>query len=390
MINKARYFYIGYLFVVTILTSCGEKNKKSEGGEQVMDYPVLVLSPQSTTLQNVYPARIEGQQNIEIRPKVDGYIENIYVDEGAVVKKGDRLFKISAPQYEQEVKTAQAAIKIAQANVNTAQMTVNKIRPLVEKNIISQYELEEAEFKLESEKAVLTQAQATLANAQTNLGYTFISSPADGVVGTLPHKIGSLVTTNTSLPLTIVSDVANVYAYFSINEKQLLELSSDAEGDTQSILTDMPAVQLLLPNNKTYSETGKVDATSGSINNATGSIRVRATFPNPKGSIKNGSSGSVVIPLVVDSAILVPQKATYEIQGSKFVYLVNDENKAISTSISVMDNSDGQFYVVTEGLKAGDKIVLEGLPSLKDGMLIEPKLVEADSIFKKVETSSNQ
>lgn len=386
MNNTVRYLSLFLISVSLLLDSCGEgKNAgNTADGEQVLDYPVIVLSPRTATLQNIYPARIEGQQNIEIRPKIDGYIEEIYVDEGSIVKKGDRLFKISAPQYEQEVRSAEAAIKIAEANVNTAQTAVNKVRPLVEKNIISKYELEEAEFRLQSEKAMLAQAQATLANAQTNLGYTLIRSPVDGVVGMLPHKIGSLIATNTAMPMTTVSDITNVYAYFSINEKQLLELSASSEGASHSILTDMPPVQLRLSNNTSHSEEGMIDATSGSINSATGSLRVRATFANPQGRIRNGSSGSVVIPLKIDEAILVPQKSTYEIQGSKFVYLINNENKAISTAITVMDNSDGRFYVVTEGLKAGDKIALEGLPSLRDGVTIKQRPVDADSVYNEI------
>lgn len=386
MNNTVRYLSLFLISVSLLLDSCGEgKNAgNTTDGEQVLDYPVIVLSPRTATLQNIYPARIEGQQNIEIRPKIDGYIEEIYVDEGSIVKKGDRLFKISAPQYEQEVRSAEAAIKIAEANVNTAQTAVNKVRPLVEKNIISKYELEEAEFRLQSEKAMLAQAQATLANAQTNLGYTLIRSPVDGVVGMLPHKIGSLIATNTAMPMTTVSDITNVYAYFSINEKQLLELSASSEGASHSILTDMPPVQLRLSNNTSHSEEGMIDATSGSINSATGSLRVRATFANPQGRIRNGSSGSVVIPLKIDEAILVPQKSTYEIQGSKFVYLINNENKAISTAITVMDNSDGRFYVVTEGLKAGDKIALEGLPSLRDGVTIKQRPVDADSVYNEI------
>lgn len=356
-------------------------NRNSDD-QQVLEYPVITLTPQTANLRNIYPAAIEGQQNIEIRPKVDGYIETIYVDEGAMVKKGDRLFKIHAPQYEQEVRTAQAAIKIAEANVNSAQMAVNKIRPLVEKNIISNYELEEAEYKLESEKAVLAQAEVALINASTNVGYTHITSPVTGMVGNLPYKTGSLVTANTPLPLTTVSDIANIYAYFSINEKQLLELSGESGKNTQSILIDMPEVALLLSNNSKFPEKGKIEATGGSINTATGSIRVRATFPNPENRIRSGSSGAVIIPMTIESAILVPQKATYEIQGSRFVYLINEENKAFSTPISVMDNSDGHFFVVTQGLEPGDQIALEGLPSLRDGMTIERRVINSDSIYK--------
>lgn len=373
------------LFSFLFMFSCGDRKSAGSGaGEQVVNYPVISIQPRSTTLQSHYPATIEGQQDIEIRPKIDGYVEAIYIDEGDRVSKGQRLFKINAPQYEQEVRTAKAAIKIAEANVNTAQMEVNKIKPLVEKNIISNYELEAAEFALQSRQAELAQAQATLANASTNLGYTIINSPVNGIVGTLPYKIGSLVSSNTTLPLTRVSNTSNVYAYFSVNEKQVLELTAGSKGSIQNQITSMPEVYLTLANGNTYAKPGKVDASSGSINTATGSIRLRATFPNPNQVIKSGSSGVVIIPLKLDSAIVIPQKATYEIQGKKFVYKVEEDNIVHSQSIEVMDNNDGQFYVVKEGLNPGDKVILEGLGSLRDGVEILPEPVNTDSLYREV------
>lgn len=368
---------------ILLFTSCNNEQKNANaGGEQILDYKVMTLSTQTATLKSNYPATIEGEQNIEIRPKIDGFIEAIYVDEGAVVKQGQRLFKINAPQYEQEVRTGKAAIEIAQASVNSAQMDVDKVRPLVEKNIISKYELESAEFNLQAKQAQLAQAKATLANATTNLSYTLITSPVNGVVGTLPYKIGSLVNSNTPLPLTTVSNITNIYAYFSINEKQLLEFSEDSGKSMQSELSSLPPVSLLLANGSLFSQQGRIEATSGAINTATGSIRVRATFPNPNNIVRSGSSGVVVIPLTIDSAIIIPQKVTYEIQGTKFVYVVEEDNTVSSRAIKVMDNNDGQFYVVTEGLTKGDKIVLEGLGTLRDGVSIKPvQVTNTDSLY---------
>lgn len=370
--------------ILLILTSCNSERKNpNASGDQILDYKVMTLSTQTATLESNYPATIEGEQNIEIRPKIDGFIEAIYVDEGAVVRQGQRLFKINAPQYEQEVRTGKAAIEIAQASVNSARMDVDKVRPLVEKGIISKYELESAEFNLQAKEAQLAQAKATLANANTNLGYTLITSPVNGVVGTLPYKIGSLVNSNTPLPLTTVSNIANIYAYFSINEKQLLEFSNNSGKSFQAELSSLPPVSLLLADGSMFSHQGKIDATSGAINTATGSIRVRATFPNPDNIVRSGSSGVVVIPLTIDAAIVIPQKVTYEIQGTKFVYVVGEDNTVSSRAIKVMDNNDGHFYVVTEGLAKGDKIVLEGLPTLRDGVSIKPVLItNTDSLYQ--------
>ncbi|MCE7067118.1 efflux RND transporter periplasmic adaptor subunit [Dyadobacter sp. CY326] len=373
------------LLAFCFLISCKDKQKDAgKTAEQVKDYPVLTLAPRSITLNSEYPATIEGQQDIEIRPKIDGFIEKIYVDEGSTVKSGQPIFKINAPQYEQEVRTAQANIKIAEADVNSAEMSVSKVRPLVEKNIISKYELESAQFNLQAKQAALAQAHATLANARTNLSYTIIASPANGIIGLIPYKIGSLVNSNTPEPLTTVSNIGNIYAYFSINEKQVLAFSKNTKGNTtKARLATMPPVSLVLANGVEFSEKGRITTTSGSINTETGSIRVRATFPNPGSIVRSGSSALVRIPSQMDSAIVIPQKATYEIQGKKFVYRVAADGTVKSAEVGVSDNNDGQYFVAQTGLAAGDKIVLEGVASLREGAKIVPKSVKADSVYAK-------
>lgn len=388
MLKKNTVFKAFILPTILFMAACGGNPENQQGGEdQVSEYPILTIEPRATTLNSNYPATIEGQQNIEIRPKIEGFIEQIYVDEGATVKQGQPLFRISAPQYEQEQRSAEAAVKIAEAAVNTAQMEVNKVKPLVEKNIISRYQLESAEFTLESQQAQLAQARANLTNASTNVGYTLITSPANGVVGTLPYKIGSLVGSNTPQPLTTVSNITNIYAYFSINEKQMLEIAGRQDEETaRQSLSNIPEVALILANGSKFPHPGKIETTSGLINTATGSISVRATFPNPGNIIRSGSSGVITIPLQVESAIVIPQKSTYEIQGKKFVYVLQEDNTVSSKAIIVMDNDDGQFFVVNSGLQAGDKIVMEGLATLRDGLNVQPVAVNADSLFRPVTT----
>lgn len=261
-------------------------------------------------------------------------------------------------------------------------MEVNKVRPLVEKNIISKYELETAEFNLQAKQAALAQARATLANANTNIGYTSVTSPVNGVVGSLPYKIGSLVNSNTAMPLTTVSNINKIYAYFSINEKVALEFAKDTKGATsQARLATMPPVSLVLANGTVFSQKGKVEATSGMIDTETGSLSVRATFPNPGNLIRSGSSGLIRIPTTLDDALLVPQRSTYEIQGKKFVFVVGDSGKVKSTQITIRENSNGQLFVVEKGLKAGDEIVLEGVATLLEGQIIKPVKANADSLF---------
>ncbi len=373
--------------IIISMASCGSDKEQKPGAaggpgggqaNQVKIYPVLTITPHSTTLFSDFPATIQGQQNIEIRPKIDGYIQTIYVDEGATVRRGQPLFRISAPQYEQQVRTALADIKIAQANVN-------KVRPLVEKDIISKYELESAQYTLQAKQAALAQARATLANARTNLGYTSVTSPVNGVVGTIPYRIGSLVSSNTVQPLTTVSNIGKIYAYFSINEKQALENAKNSPGTTlKQRLAKIPAVTLILSTGTEFPEKGRIETASGLINTQTGSISVRATFPNPGNVIRSGSSGVVRIPRAIDSAVLVPQKATFEVQGKKFVYLVESTGTVRSAEIKVLETSNGQYFVVQEGVKPGEKIVLEGVASLKEGAAIKARAVNADSVYQQM------
>lgn len=377
------------LFSLVGIIGCQSNDKnaapQTAAPPPILEYSVLVLTPRSTTLFSDYPATIQGQQNIEIRPKIDGYIDAIYVDEGAIVSKGQTLFRISAPQYEQEVRTAQANIKIAEADVQAAQMEVSKVSPLVEKNIISKYELESRQYILQAKQATLAQAQARLVNAKTNLGYTTIASPVNGVIGAIPFKMGSLVSSNMAQALTTVSDIKNIHAYFSINEKQALQFMRNTPGTTpKERLSSMPPVTLLLADGVEFPKKGKLEQGSGIINTQIGSFSVRANFPNTNNMIRSGSTGTVRIPQTIDSVLIIPQKATYELQGKYFVYVLDSADTVRSTEISIMENNDGSSYVVESGLHEGEKIIIEGVATLKNGTAIKPRMVNADSVYQKI------
>jgi membrane fusion protein, multidrug efflux system len=373
-----------FLLVFIILLSSCDKTPESGGNTAALpEYSAIEIVPRHIEVFTEYPATIRGQQNVEIRPKVDGYVEAMYVDEGAAVKRGQRLFKISAPQYEQEVRTAEAAIKIAEADVLAAETEVERVRPLVERNIISKYQLETAEYNLQSKRAALAQAQARLQNARVNLGYTLISSPVHGVVGDLPFKIGSLVSSSTTTPLTTVSDISKVYAYFSINEKQFLAYRRNTTGASQEErIRALPPVKLLLADGSEFPTTGKIEAGSGIINTQTGSLSIRATFVNPDNLVRSGSTGIVKVPETLDSALIIPQSATYELQGKRFAYVVQANGTVQNRSITISETGNGLFFIVTEGLKAGDKVVVEGITRLRDGMQIKPKVINADSLLQ--------
>jgi membrane fusion protein, multidrug efflux system len=373
--------------VVMAFPACrnsGDGQPMAAGVPAAQPYPVFSMMTYTTTLRSEYPATLQGQQNIEIRPKIDGFIEHIYIDEGATVKKGQLLFSINAPQYEQDVKNALAAINSADADVNTAKLQVEKTRPLVDKGIISEYELKSDEQALKVKEAALLQAKTTLANARTNLSYTTISSPVDGVAGMIPYKLGSLVTSTTAQPLTMVSNIAKVYAYFSMNEKQLLDFSRHYKGSTvEAKLKQLPPVALILSDKTEYPEKGRVEAMSGLISAETGAATFRATFPNPVGLIRSGGSAVIAIPVTVNSALLIPQRSTYELQGKRFVYRV-DGDKVTSAEITTLPDAAGQYFVVTEGLKSGDKVVYEAATPIPDGTAIKPQLQPDSVVYKEV------
>ena len=370
--------------VLIALSSCGKKNtQNTQLDTGTPTYKVLTLQPRTTTINTDYPASIQGLQNIEIRPKVDGYVEQVFVDEGAIVKKGQLLFTIKAPQYEQDLRTAEAGIKTAEADVSMAALQVAKVKPLVEKDIISHYELEADQYTLQSKQAALAQAKAAVENAKVNLGYTTIVSPVDGVIGSLPYKLGSLVTSTTTDPLTTVYNTATVYAYFAMNEKQLLDFSRDSTNTSiSSKIKSLPQVTLLLSDGTTYEHKGKVETINGLINTNTGSANFRAAFVNPRGLLRSGASATVEVPTTVKSALVIPQTVTYALQDKRFVYQVGKDNKVTNVAITVMDNAPGQYYIVTGGLHSGDKIVAETVGNIKDGTEIKPVDANPETIYQ--------
>ncbi|PQL94447.1 efflux RND transporter periplasmic adaptor subunit [Apibacter adventoris] len=362
-----------------ILGSCGgdEKSKAAAAAagkqSQVLPYPVKVVTSQTAVLENDYPATIKGKEDIEIRPMVEGFIKSIEVDEGSVVRKGQLLFTLDFPQYTQNIRNAEAAIKTAVAEVNNAEMEVEKVQPLVQKGIVSKYQLQAAQYALQVKRAALNQAQTQLANARINQNYTYITSPVNGVVGSIPLRLGSFV--NSSYVLTTVANTSNVYVYFSMNEKQLLDFLKDKPGSTQAEkIRRAEPVKLILSDGTEYIEKGKIETISGIVNTGTGSANFRANFENPQGLLRSGSTGSIRIPVTINNALVIPQKATFELQGQTFAYVVQSNNKVKQTSITVTPLTDGQSFVVNSGLKENDKIVVNNIQNLKDGDQIKPQL----------------
>lgn len=352
-----------------LLTACG--NKSQQVGEASSDYAVVTLQSQEADLKTTYPATIKGMQDIEIRPKVAGYLTKLLVDEGSTVRKGQALFLIDSEQYQAAVKSAQAQIRVCQANIATQKLTVENKKLLFDQKIISSYDYQMAVNTLASYEAQLAAAQAQLQSAQDNLRWCTVTSPSDGVVGSIPYRVGSLVSSSSTEPLTTVSNIQKMHVYFSMTEKQLLALTRE-NGGVNAALQKMPAVGLQLADGTTYSISGTVSTASGVIDPTTGSVQMRADFDNPQHILRSGGTGAIVVPTHSKDAIMVPQKATFDVQDKKFVYVVNGNNTVATREIVVLPQNDGQTFVVSSGLRAGEKIVVDGVNQLKNGQKINP------------------
>ena len=326
----------------------------------------MTVAGESRTLTRDYTAVINGRQSVEIRPQVSGTITDVCIEEGAKVSKGQTLFVIDQVPYQAALQTALANVKSAEASVATAKMTANSKENLFEEHVVSAFDLQTARNSLLEAEAALEQAQAAETSARNDLSYTEVKSPVDGVASMIPYRVGALVDASITTPLTTVSDDEEMYVYFSMTE--ILTLVRES-GTLEEAMKQMPEVSLRLSDGLMYTHKGKIDAISGTIDSGTGAVSLRATFPNPERMLRNGGSGTIVFPYQMDSVLVVPQEATYEIQDKVFVYRVVD-GKATSASVTVFPVNDGKEYIVTQGLKAGDVIVAEGAGLLQEGTRI--------------------
>ena len=359
--------FLMFAAAAVLFASCGGGGGRPTFGDN--EYPVVAVGTSSTEMQTTYPATIKGVQDVQICPKVQGFITQINVKEGQTVGVGQVLFVLDNATYQAQVRQSQASVNTAQAACNTAKLSYENAQKLFENKVIGDFELQSATNSYESAKAALSQAQAGLASAKEMLSFCYVKSPAAGVVGTLPYKKGTLV--NTASVLTTVSNNSSMEVYFSLTEKDALAMAQ-AEGGQKAAMGAMPNVQLKLADGTVYAHEGKVTKMSGVIDAATGSIQVIALFPNPERLLKSGGSGAIIIPKSNSDAIVIPQACVSEVQNKKFVYLLDKDNKVKYTEIKVDPQNDGNNYIVTEGLKVGDKYVTNGITKLTDGMEIVP------------------
>jgi len=380
-----KYLYTGLFLLsgLAALESC-----KSGGGEAgysappPASLPVVSISSRPFTTYREYTASLEGSNDIEIRAQVGGYIEKIFVDEGAFVKKGQPLFKINDQPYLEALNNANASLAVAKANQATAEINMNKLEPLVANNVISPIQLKTAKAAYDAATAYVSQAAAQVGNAKINIGYSLIRAPVDGFIGRIHLKIGSLVGGNNLDPMTNISEVKDVRAYFSVSETAFLKFKDEYPGKTlEDKIKNLPPVELILSDNTVYPIKGKVEIVAGQFGTGTGSIPFRASFPNPNGVLRSGSTGRVRISISLPAGLVIPQESTFELQDKVFVFVLGDSNKVHSAAVQVIGRS-GNYYLVENGIKAGDRIIYSGIDKLNDGARIQPVPMSLDSLLK--------
>ena len=354
-----------------LLSSCGGKSASAGAASaHAPEIAVITVEPTDAEFQSSYPATIKGKTDIAIRPQVTGFITAVHVDEGQRVHQGQPLFTIDQVQFQAAVDQAEANVNSARSAVSTAEITEQNKKHLLEKNIISNTEWQLAANQLAQARAALAQAEAALVTARKNLSYTVVKAPSEGVVGTIPNREGSLASPTSAQPLTTISDNSQVYAYFSMSERDLLELT-DGGASVNERIGALPAVKLQLADGSIYPVEGRVATLSGMIDNTTGAASARALFDNPGGRLRSGNTGQVLIPRSNHGVLTVPQRATYEVQDLRYVYVLNDSN---AKQITVEPYSDGQTFVVTSGLNPGDRVVVEGVGTVvRPGIVVTPK-----------------
>ena len=378
--NQALFYYV---FALLASYGCNSSSAPEAGNElQIQALPVITVIDTTAATYKEFSASLQGSKDIEIRPQVNGYLDKIYVDEGAYVRKGQSLFQINARPYMEQMNTARASLAAAKANLANAQINIDKLTPLLQNNIVSDVKVKEAQAVYDAMAASVAQAQSMVQSAGINVGYTLIKAPVDGYIGRLPHKTGSLVGLNTAEALTVISEIKDVYAYFSLSENDFLQFKSDFEGKTvEEKIKKIPPVELVLPDGSVYQQKGKVQLATGQFDNSIGAISFRAVFPNTDRLLRSGNTGKIRVPKLSTNKLLVPQESTFEIQDKIFVFAVGDSNKVFSKPIVVSGKTAG-YYFVESGVQAGDKIVFAGTGSLQDGMAIKPQPVSIDSLLK--------
>lgn len=380
---KRIFLVIAFILVAGVaIYGFSGSNEEQQAAPQAVAVPVVTIGQGQAVTYQEYPVTVEGRVNVEIRPQVDGYLDKVFVDEGAFVKKGQPIFKINESRYRELLNNAQGSLNGAEAALINAKLEVEKMTPLVEGKVISEYQLKNAKASVKIAEANKKQAEAAVASARINLGYTLITAPVDGYITRLPKKQGSLVSAADPTPLTLLSDIGEVHAYFSLGESDFISFRDNFAGATMNEkLKNLPPVSLVLANNSEYEQKGEIDMVDGQFDKTTGAITLRASFPNAKGLLRSGNTGRVRLGISHDNAITVPQAATAEVQDKVYAYVVDKDNKVTKTPLTIIGKS-GTDYLIKDGVKPGDRIVYKGFESLADGTVVVPEKVKEEVAVK--------
>ena len=368
------------LLAITLLYSCSSAPQAQQAPPPPQLPVATVVTGTDTTYQE-YPASIEGAVNVEIRPQVSGSLDKVFVDEGAAVTEGEPLFKINDLPYRAAFNNATASLHAMEAAVANAQLEVDKLTPLVQNKVVSDYQLKTAKAQLDIARANVEQAKANVSTAQINLGYTIIKAPVAGYIGRLEKKQGSLVSPADADALTLLSDVHNVHVYFSLGEKDFVNFKEQYPGQTlNEKLKQLPPVTLLLADDSEFAKQGSIDMIDGQFDKNTGAITLRASFPNAQGLLRSGNTGKIRLSLTHKDALIIPESATVDMQDKVFVFTVGDSSKVKKQAITIIGKT-GDNYLVKDGVKPGDEIVLSGIDKLQEGEVIVPQK-SADKVAK--------
>jgi membrane fusion protein (multidrug efflux system) len=368
---KMKNVIITSLILAIALSSCADKSAVPVAQAPLL--PVLAIQNSDAVTDSEYPASIQGAVDVEIRPQVSGNLDRVFVDEGAYVSKGQSLFKINERPYREQLNNALANLHGAEAALINAQLEIDKLTPLVQNKVVSEYQLKTAKASQKIAAATIEQAKAMVESARINLGYTNVKAPVSGYIGRLPKKQGSLISATDVEPLTNLSDVHEVFAYFSLSETDFITFKSEYSGNSiGDKIKNLPPVSLILADNNAYPQLGKIDMVDGQFDKNTGAITLRATFPNKNGTLRSGNTGKIRLEIQHDDAILIPQSATIEMQDKVFVFTLNKGHKVNKMPITIIGKS-GTDYLIKDGLKTGDQIVLSGIDKLQEGQVIQPE-----------------
>lgn len=364
------------LFLTAALFIQGCKNAKNEVEDQpeTVQAEVFTLQPSDAALEQTFPASLQGKDNIQLRPQITGYIDKIFVDEGAYVKEGQPLFRINASVYREQKNTALASLTMAKSQLESAQLELDKYKVLSDNKVVADFQYQKAKANYENAKAAVTQQQTLVASADINLGFAVVKAPVSGYIGRIPNRLGALVGPNDTQPLTTVSQVSEIYAYFSLPENEILKINASRPGSNLlEKLKSFQDITLLLADGSAYGHVGKIDMMDGQFDPSTGSVMLRASFPNPESLLRTGNTGRIVLKSTEQDVYKIPVLATYEVQDKIFVGAVDDSNKMQRVALKDYVKS-GDFYIVKSGFNAGDRIIANELASVPENATITPKV----------------